>query len=159
MDRQINDNTDSDAVTAKSIAQPDPASADYYVGNIMLDGLSPLERRLLLAFRFAIMAGKRDLDGVRMLQMRTGSLETAIQMNRLVRRLGDHWEGPFMIAPPCYQQLTVDEAVVAQMLRAAMANDRTAFNTALQPMFNDPVITGFWWVTRAIARAALDAVS
>ena len=152
------DKAQSEAPTAAPIAKADPTRPDYYSKGLMLDSLSPLERRLMLAFRFSVIAGKRNHDVVGILRTRTGSLETAVQLSRLVKRLADRWEGAFMVSPPCCQCMTTDEKVVADMLRAAMANDRVAFNQALHPMFSAPIITDFWWVARATAFAALHSV-
>ncbi|MEM1132072.1 MAG: hypothetical protein AAGH53_03975 [Pseudomonadota bacterium] len=159
MPDQGTDKAQSKEPTVLQIASAEDATRpDFYSRSLMLDSLSPLERRLMLAFRFSVMAGKRNNNVVDILRMRTGSLETAVQLSRLVKRLADQWEGPFMVSPPCCQCMTTDEKVVADMLRAAMANDRTAFNQALHPMFSPPVITDFWWVARATGYAALHSV-
>lgn len=157
-DRDTN-NTQAGTISRSRQCAASPACSEYYHNQLMLNGLSPLERRLMLAFRFSIMAGKRDLDVVQMLQIRTGSLETAVQMSRLVKRLADNWEGPFLISPPCCQQMTSDEAVVIGMLRTAMTNDRAAFDASLSSMFSAPVVTDFWWLARATAVAALGSVT
>ncbi|WOE76385.1 hypothetical protein [Alterisphingorhabdus coralli] len=153
--------TDNAQNTDKSVHQHTISNAthlDYYTKGLMLGALSPLERRIMLAFRFSVMAGKRNQDVVSALRTRTGSLETAVQLSRMVKRLAERWEGPFMISPPCCQRMTPDEKLVADMLRSAMANDRAAFNQTLHPMFTRQEITDFWWVTRATGFAALQSV-
>ncbi len=146
----------SDRMKLDNDLKDNPRRIEYYSGKARLSAFTPEEVSALLAFRFGVISGRKGLDVTQILTCRLGSLKAATHMHRLMTSLANIWEGPFMVAPPCSRTVTLDEAIMCQMLRCAMADNRTQFENVIGPLLTSKSIPATWRLFRNVAESLLD---
>lgn len=130
-----------------------PLSPAYYQNSTRICDFSPEETRILLALRFGVIAGQKGINATQILAGRLGSMTTAAHMHRLMSVLNTAWEGPFVIAPPCSQNVTSDEVLFCQMVRSAFRNQRSTFENIIGPLFARQSVPQIWHLFRNVAQA------
>lgn len=147
----------NDIIQGERVAD-DPLRIEYYQNTLKLSAYSPEEIRILLAFRFGVIAGQKGLNTTQILASRLGCMTLAAHLHRLMSVLNTAWEGPFIIAPPCSDSVTADEAIMCQMMRSAMRGQRYVFEDIVGPLFERKALPQIWRLFSNFAQAMLAQV-
>lgn len=150
-----NDASPNDSILQVEYLANDPLRIEYYQNTEKLSAYSPEEVRILLAFRFGVIAGQKGLNTTQILAGRLGSMIVAAHLHRLMSVLNTAWEGQFIIAPPCSDTITADEAIMCQMMRCAMRGQRDAFEDIVGPLFERKALPQIWRLFSNFAQAML----
>ncbi len=150
-----NEASQTDNILQDDRLTSDPLRIEFYQNTVKLSAYSPEEVRILLAFRFGVIAGQKGLNTTQILASRLGSMTLAAHLHRLMSVLNTAWEGPFIIAPPCSDIVTCDEAIMCQMMRSAMHGQRDAFEDIVGPLFERKALPQIWRLFSNFTRAML----
>lgn len=93
--------------------------------------LAAPQARLVAAIRSWVIAHRLGSPPAAALRERLGSARAAAHVELLLAEIACAWPEPFAVSPPCCPCLTHDEALAADMLGLAEAEDRPAFDRLL----------------------------
>ncbi len=99
-----------------------------------LNRLEEGEARLVIAARLWVGLRKRGADPNPAIALRLGSDAAAWRFWLLMEEVGTAWPEPFLVSPPCCSRMTMDEAALCDMLRAAGEANKAGFVQLLEDL-------------------------
>ena len=99
--------------------------------------LPVLAMHVVFAMRLSVLCQSVDQDPSDELARRLGNALAARRFRLVFEMIGSVWPDAFAIARPCCLRLTCDEGLLAEMMTAAAAQDRVAFDRATEDMLGE----------------------
>ena len=96
--------------------------------------LSAPERRIVCAVRIRAILIRRRQCPMRDVAGQLGSLRAAAHLHLMLEEVAAAWPEPFTVSPICCRRLSHDEALLADLLRAARHRDRPGFDKLSEEM-------------------------
>jgi hypothetical protein len=93
--------------------------------------LAPRDAELVSALRFWVAANRNGRCPIAAASARLGSPRAGAHLHLLLEEIGAAWPDPFAVSPPCCRRLSHDEALLADMVALAAADERPAFDRLL----------------------------
>ncbi len=85
-------------------------------------------QRLIMALRLTVLARRRDVDALAVLNERLGCSARAHHALHIIGLAGDLWPERFTMSPPCCRSLSHDEALLGMLADHAFAGNRPTFD-------------------------------
>ncbi|NJM51719.1 MAG: hypothetical protein HC843_13335 [Sphingomonadales bacterium] len=102
----------------------------------LLQDVPPLQMRIVVALRIAVMAGRHKRPVEPYLAGHLGSTRAAAAFTGLIHIMGDMWPDPFTVHPPCCRQTSYDEMLLLDLVTATLRGEPDQFSGLLSDMLN-----------------------
>ncbi len=120
--------------------------------------LEPFARETILVTRLSVLAARREVAVLPVLERRLGDAALAARYLHLTQVVAAAWPERFSLAPPCCPTLSPDEMLLAELAGAAADGDLRRFDSAGREMLGDDARAIVWQELAVIAAARRENV-
>jgi hypothetical protein len=100
--------------------------------------------RLIMALRLTVMARRREVAELPLLNERLGCPARARLAAHIVTVVGDVWPERFTVSPRCCAALSYDEQLLGGLAGAASGDDRPGFDQAARDLLSEEIRDQLW---------------
>ena len=123
-----------------------------------MSALEPFARETILNTRLAVLAERREVAVLPVLERRLGEAAMAARFLHLTQVVAAAWPERFSLAPPCCPTLSPDEMLLAELAGAVAEGDAARFESAAREMLAEDARRILWQEMAVIAAARRDSV-
>lgn len=110
----------------------------------LMSALAPPGQRLIAALRLTVLARRRGVDPVAVLNEKFGCAHIGQLAMHIICVTGDVWPERFTISPPCCRSLSHDEALLGTIADLAGRQDRPAFDAEARDLLSEDARDQLW---------------
>ena len=123
-----------------------------------MGALEPFAREAILVTRLAVLAARREVAVLPVLERRLGDAAIAARYLHLTQVVAAAWPERFSLGPPCCATLSPDEMLLAELAGAVAEGDAARFDDASSEMLGEDARRILWQEMAVIAAARRESV-
>jgi len=109
-----------------------------------IESSGPIAARFLYSLRLIAAHERAGCDAVPELAVRLGSVEAAVKALALAQTIGSVWPENIHVSRFCCQFVTHDEVTIAALIDAAVAHERSTFESAIEGLIRPDRVHRLW---------------